>query len=42
MDDSQANVDGARIAGLRAERWELDDGFDALDTLLTGHGLTTT
>ena len=42
VDDSQANVDGARGAGLRAERWELDDGFEALDTLLTGHGLTTT
>ena len=42
VDDSQANVDGARGAGLRAERWELDDGFPALETLVTGHGLTTT
>ncbi len=42
VDDSQANVDGARNAGLRAERWELDDGIDALETLLTGHGLTMT
>ena len=42
VDDSQANVDGARVAGLRAECWEINHGFDALDTLLTGHGLTTT
>jgi putative hydrolase of the HAD superfamily len=41
VDDSQPNVDGARAAGLRAERWDLDDGFDALGALLTGHGLTT-
>ena len=42
VDDTQVNVDGARAAGLRAECWEFDHGFDALDTLLTGHGLTTT
>ncbi len=38
VDDSQANVDGARAAGLRAERWEIDDGFDSLDALLLATG----
>ena len=34
VDDSQANVDGAREVGLRAERWHLDDGMAVLEALL--------
>ena len=39
VDDSRANVDGARSAGLSAERWEIDDGMPALRRLLARHGL---
>jgi len=39
VDDSQANVDGARAAGLRAERWEIDEGLPALRGLLAAHGV---
>ncbi len=42
VDDSQANVDGARAAGLRAERWEIGEGIDSLRALLSAHGLTVT
>jgi putative hydrolase of the HAD superfamily len=42
VDDLQANVDGARGAGLRAERWEHLDGLDALHRLLARHGLPLT
>ena len=40
VDDSQTNVDGARAAGLRAERWEIGDGLDALRSLLSAYGLS--
>ena len=39
VDDSQPNVDGARGAGLHAERWEIDEGMPALRDLLAAHGL---
>lgn len=39
IDDRQENVDGARSAGLVAERWELADGHAALTGLLAGHGV---
>jgi putative hydrolase of the HAD superfamily len=42
VDDSEANVDGARAAGLRAERWEIGEGVESLRALLSAHGLTTT
>ena len=37
VDDSGRNVDGARAAGLRAERWHLSDGEAALAGLLAAH-----
>lgn len=40
VDDRERNVDGARDVGLRAERWHLDVGYDELDRLLAGHGVT--
>jgi putative hydrolase of the HAD superfamily len=39
VDDKQANVEGARTAGLVAERWELAEGHDRLHALLAGHGV---
>ena len=39
VDDSQENVDGARAAGLLAERWEVDEGLPALRALLATHGV---
>lgn len=39
VDDRQENVDGARSAGLAAERWELADGHAALTGLLARHGV---
>lgn len=39
VDDKQENVDGARTAGLRAERWELAEGHPRLRALLAGHGV---
>jgi putative hydrolase of the HAD superfamily len=40
IDDSAPNVDAAREAGLTAEQWCLDDGHDALHTLLARYGIT--
>ena len=40
IDDSAPNVDAARVAGLAAERWCLDDGHDVLHGLLARHGVT--
>ena len=39
IDDSPANVEGARAAGLHAERWEIDDGVPVLRRLLAAHGV---
>ena len=39
IDDSQANVDGARAAGLSAEYWHHDRGVGDLVALLDRHGL---
>jgi putative hydrolase of the HAD superfamily len=39
VDDKQENVDGARTAGLLAERWELAEGHDRLRGLLAAHGV---
>ncbi|MEI5672974.1 MULTISPECIES: HAD-IA family hydrolase [unclassified Nocardioides] len=39
VDDKQENVDGARVAGLHAERWELAEGHERLYGLLAGHGV---
>jgi putative hydrolase of the HAD superfamily len=39
VDDSATNVEAARSAGLRAERWHVEDGVDVLHELLRGHGL---
>lgn len=37
VDDSVANVDGARGVGLLAEHWHLDQGHDRLDHLMARH-----
>ncbi|UAL31820.1 hypothetical protein K8W59_03485 [Nocardioides rotundus] len=37
IDDSLANVEGARGVGLLAEHWHLDQGHDRLDHLLARH-----
>lgn len=39
VDDSPANVDSGRRAGLRGVVWTLDDGSQRLAALLAGHGL---
>ena len=39
VDDNPANVESARTVGLRAEKWHLDDGVDALREHLRRHGL---
>ena len=39
VDDAQRHVDGARDAGLAAERWEVGDGVPALLDLLARHGV---
>ena len=40
IDDSEKNVDGARLAGLAAVHWHFDHGHDTLLDLLTTHGIT--
>ncbi|WP_243058790.1 HAD family hydrolase [Nocardioides sp. SR21] len=40
VDDSLANVEAARAAGLVAEHWDLAQGLPALVGLLSGHGVT--
>ncbi len=40
VDDHQGNVDGARTAGLRAERWQHGEGPDVLLEHLARHGLS--
>ena len=42
VDDNQGNVDAARSVGLRAERWHVGDGVDALTAHLAAHGLPPT
>jgi len=39
LDDQPANVDGARSAGLSAERWTHTDGIPALLDMLDRHGV---
>lgn len=39
IDDTAANVEGARSAGLAAEQWTIEDGIPALVDLLKGHGM---
>lgn len=39
VDDSAANVEGARQAGLRAVHWSLAEGHDALFDQLATHGV---
>lgn len=39
IDDRTGNVEGARSAGLSAERWHLDDGVDTLRGMLARHGV---
>ena len=39
VDDNVANVESARSVGMRAEKWHLDDGVDALREVLGRHGL---
>jgi putative hydrolase of the HAD superfamily len=39
VDDNFANVHSARSVGMRAERWHVDDGADALREQLRRHGL---
>lgn len=41
VDDSAANVEGARRAGLRAVHWSLADGHDALIEELATHGVAS-
>jgi putative hydrolase of the HAD superfamily len=40
IDDNAQNVAAARVAGLTAERWCIDDGHDVLGGLLARHGVT--
>jgi putative hydrolase of the HAD superfamily len=40
LDDSQANVAGARAAGLNAEWWHHDEGVGALHARLSAHGIS--
>lgn len=37
IDDSEANVEGARAAGLAAQHWHFDDGIGALNDALRHH-----
>lgn len=39
IDDQPANVEGARSAGLSAERWKHSDGVERLRALLDEHGI---
>ena len=39
IDDAQRNIDGALAAGLRAERWDLEQGHDVLREILASHGV---
>ncbi len=39
VDDTQSNVEGARSVRLRAERWHLDEEYDALLARLGRHGV---
>ncbi|WP_425953872.1 HAD-IA family hydrolase [Xylanimonas sp. McL0601] len=39
VDDTLANVEGARAAGLAAVHWQVEDGHAALVTLLAWHGV---
>jgi len=39
VDDSEANVAGAREAGLRAEHWHFEHGHDQLLAILARHGV---
>jgi putative hydrolase of the HAD superfamily len=39
VDDNLVNVESARSVGMRAEKWHLDDGVDALGEVLGRHGL---
>ena len=39
VDDSRANIAGARDAGLHAEHWHHDEGLPALRRRLAAHGL---
>jgi putative hydrolase of the HAD superfamily len=40
IDDTAQNVAAARVAGLTAEQWCLDDGHDVLRARLARHGVT--
>lgn len=40
VDDSRANVEAARDAGLQAELWHHDDGIAVLQRRLAGHGVS--
>jgi putative hydrolase of the HAD superfamily len=40
VDDSEANVAGARSAGLVAEQWHFERGSESLVDLLTRHGVS--
>ncbi|MGC4111673.1 MAG: HAD-IA family hydrolase [Nocardioides sp.] len=42
VDDTAANVEGARSAGLPAEQWDFEQGLDRLLSLLRGHGIELT
>ncbi|MFD4960433.1 hypothetical protein [Microbacterium sp. NPDC058389] len=37
--DQPANVEGARLAGIHAERWTHTDGIPALLAILDKHGV---
>jgi putative hydrolase of the HAD superfamily len=39
VDDSEANVEGARAAGLVAEHWHFERGPESLLALLAAHGI---
>jgi HAD superfamily hydrolase (TIGR01509 family) len=40
IDDNEANIEGARSAGLHAELYDLSEGHEVLRELLTRYGLT--
>jgi putative hydrolase of the HAD superfamily len=40
IDDHDRNVESARVAGLQSQRFHLDDGLDALRSILERYGVT--
>lgn len=41
IDDTPRNIEGARQAGLAADQWDITQGHDLLQSILTNHGIST-